>query len=87
MPTVTPEVERSNGERAPVSPKAAAASEIQRYLGAAVRATEEFARYLGNNKFSTMRRDTERRIKERPVTAVLIGMGLGILIGRLLRSD
>ena len=85
MSTVIPETARSNGGRIPVSSTADATSEIQRYLGAAARATGELARYLGSSDFSTIRRDTERRIKDRPVTAVLIGMGLGILLGRLLR--
>lgn len=84
MATVIPGTEWANGEHAPDS---GAVSEFQRYIGGAVQSVEQFAKYLGENDFHTIRRDAERRIQERPVAAVLVGIGIGIVVGKLLKNQ
>ncbi len=84
MTTVMPETEWRDGERAPAS---GTVSETQRYVGGIVQSVEQFAKYLGQSDFHTIRRDAERRIQERPVAAVLVGIGIGIVVGKLLKNQ
>lgn len=81
--TVMPGTQRANGEHAPDS---GVMSELQRYVGSTVQAVEQFAKYLGENDFNTIRRDAEQRIQERPMAAVLVGIGIGIVVGKLLKN-
>jgi hypothetical protein len=47
---------------------------------------KEGGKYLQHEGFSGMTKDVGDLIKRNPVPAVLLGLGLGFLIGRMLRS-
>jgi len=48
--------------------------------------TKQVGRYLEEEGLSGMMEDVTSVIKRNPIPAILVGVGLGVLIGRLLRS-
>jgi len=48
--------------------------------------TKQVGRYLEEEGLSGMMEDVTKLIKRNPVPAILVGVGLGVLIGRLMRS-
>jgi len=48
--------------------------------------TKEVGRYLEEEGISGMMEDMTTMIKRNPIPAILVGVGLGVLIGRLLKS-
>jgi len=48
--------------------------------------TKQVGRYLEEEGLSGMMEDMTNLIKRNPVPAILVGVGLGVLIGRVLRS-
>jgi len=59
-------------------------------LGGATKAvadtTKQVGRYLEEEGLSGMMEDVTGLIKKNPIPAILVGVGLGVLIGRLMRS-
>ncbi|MHB1949994.1 MAG: hypothetical protein ACYCQK_00815 [Acidiferrobacteraceae bacterium] len=66
--------------------RASTASRVEHYAAKALRAAKDFSNYLAQSDFQTLRRDAETRIRERPVAALLVGIGIGIAVGKLVRS-
>jgi hypothetical protein len=60
------------------------------FLGQATRsvagALESSGQYLENKKLSGMAEDVTDLVRNNPIPALLIGIGLGFLLGRALRS-
>ena len=48
--------------------------------------TKEVGRYLEEEGLSGMMEDMTTLIKRNPIPAILVGVGVGVLLGRLLRS-
>jgi ElaB/YqjD/DUF883 family membrane-anchored ribosome-binding protein len=48
--------------------------------------TREVGRYLEEEGLSGMMEDVTTLIKRNPIPAILVGVGLGVLLGRLLKS-
>jgi len=48
--------------------------------------TKQVGRYLEEEGISGMMEDVTNLIKRNPVPAILVGVGLGVLIGRVMRS-
>jgi len=48
--------------------------------------TKQVGRYLEEEGLSGMMEDMTNLIKRNPIPAILVGVGLGVLIGRVMRS-
>ncbi len=46
---------------------------------------ERAARYVRTTDFGAMRRDAEHQVKRHPLRAALIAVGVGFLVGRIMR--
>jgi len=63
-----------------------AASDVRRYAQDALDAVAQLRQYLEKSDLETIRRDAEKRIRERPLTAVMVGLGVGFIVGKLLKD-
>jgi len=54
--------------------------------GAVANTTKQVGRYLEEEGLSGMMEDVTSLVKRNPIPAILVGIGLGVLIGRVMRS-
>lgn len=54
------------------------------YLEEAMVWLRRLSAYVSERDIDTMRRDLERRIRDRPGASIVIGFGVGVVLGKLL---
>lgn len=69
----------------PESTRAKFRDQTGRALERAGEAAQRASRYLQTRNLSDMRRDLNQSASEHPVAAVAVGLGVGFLLGKLLR--
>lgn len=55
------------------------------YMHEAMHGAQGVSNYLRNNDAAAMRADLEAQVRAHPLTAIAIGLGVGYLIGKLLK--
>lgn len=87
MPTITTDTTGSLGSNGAYASDARdPVSEIRHYAKSALDAVAQLGQYLEQSDFESLRHDAERQIRERPLTAVAVGLGLGFILGKLLKD-
>jgi hypothetical protein len=58
---------------------------LGQFIQDVVRVLEGAAYYLKTNDISTIKNDLEGRVREYPVSTVMIGFGVGFLLGKIFK--
>ena len=58
---------------------------LGQYIQDVVQTLEGAAHYLKTNDMSKIKRDLEGRVREYPVSTVVIGFGVGFLLGKIFK--
>ena len=58
---------------------------LPQYIQDVVQILEGAAHYLKTNNMSTIKSDLEGRVREYPVSTVVIGFGVGFLLGKIFK--